>query len=373
MTEKILLVDDDPNILNAFRRHLRKKFDVHFADGGAVAIETLDSDGPFALIVSDMQMPDVNGLDLLCHVRVEYPDTVRVMLTGNADQKTAVDAVNHGDIFRFLTKPCSIEELSGTLTAGLEQHRLIVAERQLLSETLNGAIELLNDVLGMTNPTAFGRANRLRALVKRLSEAMPQSSRWQLEIAAGLSQIGWVTIPDEIVEKQVAGQPLTGDELAMIQKVPQLSSQFIRRIPRLEPISHIINLQPMLASNPDPPEADPELVRGARLLDLILTYDHMAERFTREDAIDAVRQLDRFSGDDELIENLEVATFDHVCEADSVMIYELEDGMVLDQDVLTRSGVLIVRRGQYVTESMIARLKNYDSNQGIVQPIRVRV
>jgi len=105
MPNKVLLVDDETNVLQAYTRVLRRRFDLEVAQGGAEALESLARSGPFAVIVSDMRMPGMDGVELLAQVRERFPDTTRIMLTGNADQATAMAAVNLGAIFRFLTKP----------------------------------------------------------------------------------------------------------------------------------------------------------------------------------------------------------------------------------------------------------------------------
>ena len=134
MNEKILCVDDEPNILEAYRRTLRKRFELDVACGGEEALQAIAQRGPYAVLVADMRMPGMNGVELLAKVRQIAPLTVRMMLTGNTDLQTAIDAVNQGHIFRFLTKPCSPEDFANALEAGLEQHRLLTAERQLLTQ-----------------------------------------------------------------------------------------------------------------------------------------------------------------------------------------------------------------------------------------------
>src|SRR5438876_3981097 len=102
MSKKILCVDDEPNILQAYQRSLRKQFAIDTALGGAQALELIASQGPYAVIVADMQMPGMNGIEFLIQAAQKTPDTVRIMLTGNADQKTAVEAGNKGHVFQFL-------------------------------------------------------------------------------------------------------------------------------------------------------------------------------------------------------------------------------------------------------------------------------
>jgi DNA-binding NtrC family response regulator len=147
MSNKILCIDDDANVLTGIQRNLRKQFDIDTAVGALAALKLIEKECPYAVIVADMQMPGMNGVEFLNIARKKYPDTVRVMLTGNADQKTATDAVNRGHIFSFLNKPCPPEKLAEVLTDGIKQYRLITAERELLENTLNGSVKVLMEIL----------------------------------------------------------------------------------------------------------------------------------------------------------------------------------------------------------------------------------
>jgi len=129
MAEKILLVDDDNLILDGYRRSLSRDFSIDTALGGQEALKLAADGGPYAIVVSDMRMPGMDGVEFLTRIKTLSPDTIRVMLTGNADVETAVHAINEGSIFRFLNKPCSKELMGKTLTAGLLQYRLVTAEK----------------------------------------------------------------------------------------------------------------------------------------------------------------------------------------------------------------------------------------------------
>jgi len=146
MQEKILIVDDDPNILHGYQRSLRKRFDLTTALDGPSALSKIELDGPFAVVVSDMRMPGMDGLELLMRLKSLQPDTVRIMLTGNADQKTAVDAVNQGEVFRFLTKPCDSHNLASAIDAGLALFNQIADERAV-QEHNSQEVRLLSDKL----------------------------------------------------------------------------------------------------------------------------------------------------------------------------------------------------------------------------------
>lgn len=124
MNQKILLVDDEPAILDALRRQFGKQFDIDVAHSGREALSKLSPADPYAVIVADMRMPQMNGVELLKQVHAAAPNTVRMMLTGFADKQTAEDAVRDGHVFHFLSKPCSPEVLGQAIEACLELYRL---------------------------------------------------------------------------------------------------------------------------------------------------------------------------------------------------------------------------------------------------------
>jgi serine phosphatase RsbU (regulator of sigma subunit) len=126
----VLFVDDDPKILAAFQRQLRKKVVIETVESGAEGLEVLRRDGPFSLVVTDYCMPSMNGIEFLGRAREIAPETVRIMLTGSADLGAAIQAVNQGNIFRFLTKPCSSENLLEAFQAGIHEYRRTHKERK---------------------------------------------------------------------------------------------------------------------------------------------------------------------------------------------------------------------------------------------------
>jgi len=130
VSNRVLFVDDDPKILAAFQRQLRKKVVIETVESGAEGLEVLRRDGPFSLVVTDYCMPSMNGIEFLGRAREIAPETVRIMLTGSADLGAAIQAVNQGNIFRFLTKPCSPENLLEAVQAGIHEYRRTHKERK---------------------------------------------------------------------------------------------------------------------------------------------------------------------------------------------------------------------------------------------------
>lgn len=133
-TEPILFVDDDKNVLEGYKRLFLGEFRVSLASGGEKALAAIHLLGPFAVVISDMRMPGMNGAEFLCKVRELAPETVRMLLTGYKDVNHAIDAVNHGQIYRYLTKPCDKAELTEAIQQGLTQYRANVEAARLLRE-----------------------------------------------------------------------------------------------------------------------------------------------------------------------------------------------------------------------------------------------
>ena len=149
---RILLVDDEVRVLEAMRRNLRTHFDITTATSGSEALDILEHQGPFAVLVSDLRMPGMGGLELLAQARKSAPDTTRVLLTGKTDLASALtDAARHpgvvseGTVFRFLTKPLLPDLFLKALQAAVEHHRSTTAERALLEPTVQGSIKALTD------------------------------------------------------------------------------------------------------------------------------------------------------------------------------------------------------------------------------------
>ena len=162
---RVLLVDDEVSVLDGLRRRLHGRFQVTCAEGGREALGQVASSPPFAVAVSDMRMPDMDGATYLEQLREVQPDTVRVLLTGYTDIDGAVAAINQGHIFRFLFKPCDSETLINTLGDAVAQYRLVTAERELLEKTLRGSVQALVETLSLADPAAFALAVRIKDLV----------------------------------------------------------------------------------------------------------------------------------------------------------------------------------------------------------------
>src|SRR5690349_1229187 len=270
---RVLCVDDEPNVLAGLMLHLRRRYDVETAPSGAAGLDVLRRYPDTAVVVSDMRMPGMDGAAFLRTVRSVSPDTTRVLLTGHADLESAITAVNEGQLFRFLTKPCPPEALLASVAAAAEQHRLITSERELLEKTLRGSVSALTDVLSLANPLAFGRATRLRQLVGEIAARLQLRERWPIEVAATFSQMAAIILPPEIVEKLQADAPLSADERAMAERLPSVTERLLSNIPRLESVRAILAAAARPRCTGAVPDADPLVSRGAEILRIAIDFD----------------------------------------------------------------------------------------------------
>jgi response regulator RpfG family c-di-GMP phosphodiesterase len=368
---RILCVDDEPHVLDALRDILRRNFDVRVATGGEEALAILgeDPDG-FAVVISDMRMPGMSGSDFLRAARAVAPDAVRMLLTGHADLEAAIRAVNGARLFRFMTKPCDSGELVQSCAAALEQHRLQIAERVLLEQTLRGAVDALAEVLALTNPAAFGCAGRVKAVAGKLARALELPNAWEVEVAAMLAHIGAVTLPQATAEKLYAGLPLTDEEASMAARVPGVTRRLLRRIPRLEGVLEILDTYQATPRADSGGEERPGPV-GALVLRVAVDYDELeSQGATPTVALGAMQSRGRYEPRVLFALGRLVGVAPGASAVREVGVADLTVGMRLADDAHSSTGVLLVARGQHVSEQLIERLRNL--SPGVVrEPLRV--
>lgn len=367
---QILLVDDEPHILDALRRMLRDEFLIDTAPDPAVALERLRDNGPYSVILSDFQMPRMNGAEFLAAARELHPDTSRILLTGQADLAGAASVVNSGGILRLLLKPASRAEVTGALHAGVSAFRATCAERELLDATLRGSVRALTEVLALANPTAFARSTRLRNLVAALLEAAGLELSWHIEMAALLADIGAVALPTTVLDRLEKGQTLSVAEQELVDRLPAVADQILGGIPRIEQVRSAILGQ----LDESEPTADGDRL-GSSVLRVARDFDTLIGR--GNDAVGALAAMrnDRHRYDSVLLDALaEVVAADEDRSPRAVGVADLRPGMVLAEDAFTNAGLKLVPKGNQLTVSMIARLENYAAMEaGIAEPLHVFV
>lgn len=376
MNEKILFVDDEPNVLHSIQRQLHKRFDIAIAEGADEALRVLREDGPFAVIVSDMRMPKMSGIELLTRVKDMYPETVRLMLTGNADQETAIEAVNNGQIFRFLTKPCPQGTFVTSLALALRQHRLVTVEKELLQQTLRGSVNVLAELLAVANPLAFSAGSRVKGYVTAIAEALHLPRVWQFEIAALLSQIGCFSLPVEILTKVYSNNQLSEEESWMYTNHPEVGAALLEKIPRLENITQMITLQMKRFDEYDDAltaQHVEEVLIGAQILHAVIDFDRQQFMGMGHQEAIAWMRKQKNAYNPKVLEALAGVRTERTGQILSLKVDQVTEGMTTTENVTTKTGVLIIPKGQVITKPILQGLKNFATQVGVVEPIKVQI
>ena len=376
MSQRILFVDDEQSLLNGIERRFGAAFDVVTANSGEVALGKFDSDGPFAVVVTDMRMPRMNGIEFIKAARVKDSDAVYIMLTGNQDQATAIQALNQGHVFRFLTKPCDSSELVKAVEAGLRQHQLVTGEKELLQQTFYGAVGVLTDVLELLLPNIFSRTQRIQDLVRTLEEALGLEDHWEYKLAARLGMLGFALLPEEERTNYEAGVRSGTATDEQFRHAAAMGQRLIERIPRLGTVAQIIGMQPDVDGSAViqvPRTENAKAVMGATMLRLATQCDELTRQgLYGSAAVEELRRsLPRLSA--EMAEALRELPIDEdVDEGVEVNVMDLEAGMVLLDDVLTSDGVLLIRKGRRLTWTIVERLRSSRTAAEALRPIRIR-
>jgi ActR/RegA family two-component response regulator len=397
MKEKILWVDDDPNILEAYQRKLAKVVRVDTAEGGTQGLRCVMETGPYAVVVADMQMPSMNGIEFLSRVKEIAPDTVRIMLTGNTDLRMVMQAVNTGSIMRFLSKPCASDVIGEALVAGINQYRLVTAEKGPLEETLNGSIGLLIEVLSWADPEGFGKALELRRRVRAIGRALRADNLWEMELAAMFSQVGLLLLPKDTLEKirhretrgcnplsadEVGGMSLSDAERSALVKIPEIGQELLAQIPRLASVARIVLYQTKNfdgAGFPEDSVAKKNIPLGARILKVLLDLRSYEAQGLSPKAALALMQSATGTYDGRVLDaaiglHLHVERSVQISAESSFVgpISALKAGDVVVDGIRTRDDTLLAGPGCEVTSALLVRLKFFSVLDGVQEPIKIR-
>ncbi|MDA9556230.1 response regulator [Vibrio sp.] len=370
MDYPVLLVDDEANILSAFKRGLHKEVSLDVAQSADETLKLMQSKN-YAIIVADMQMPNMDGLTLLQKVKERSPDSVRMMLTGNTDQKTSVDAINHADIFRFINKPCSSSELLIHLKSALKMYELVVAERILLDKTLKSTIHLLNEVLSLSNPKISRYNSQILLYMKRLASEIKLKPHWSFDSMIQLSQLGYLTLNSQYFNIHQS-KAHTMNTKTLWRSV-LLSHSFINKIPRMTKLAKNILYQEKCFNGAGYPEDNikgKEIPIGARMLKIVATYVRL--EMSGIESADALIELNK---NPEYYDPELLPLMSHIVEYEREMyiinINQLKSGMVIEDDIYTLKGQLIATKGQTVSETMLNIISSCFENNVISGDIKV--
>jgi len=374
MTKKILMIDDDRDILASYQVNFRKDFIIRIAENASQAVEILKSEDDIGVIVSDYKMPNIDGVTLLKMLKQLYPDTVRIMITGYADLKTAVNAVNEGSIYRFLTKPIPPNELKTILQDALVHYNLKKNEKDLLNNTLKGTLKLLIDLVSLSIPQTLNLGTRSRTIARRIAQKLEIEDIWELEIASLLSNIGMLLLPHEIIEKKSQMIELSYSELQIYNTFPEIGAKLLKNIPRFEKIADAILYQnESYGSRNDAHKKNENIPVNSRIIRIANDYTyHLDNNCTPLEAYDKMLE-NYYLYDSNLLKILlsEVVGVDNSRRIRQLKLSELKSGMVTAKDIKDESDTILLTKDKEISEPILIRLNQIAKVRNIVEPVLV--
>ncbi|QDT05010.1 Hydrogenase transcriptional regulatory protein hupR1 [Rubripirellula lacrimiformis] len=356
MNDRILLVDDDYSLLKTLDRNLSFDFDVTICESGAEALELIANSEPFSVAMVDMRMPGMEGIKVIQKAREIAPNTVYLMLTGNQDLTTAMEAVNEGQVFRFLNKPCQMSDIKAAIHAGIKQHDLIISKEELLKKTFAGAISVLVEIIGFVDDPLVNLDDIQKTTETMLTECNVATD-WRIALTSHLMVAGIPLLSPEY-RAILASAPITSvDHRGAVKEMLRISSQLVRRIPRLEPIADQLDRM-----------ATDEIASGrctasddkiAQVL-LISYYQSLLSRRGEDGGV--VR-----SEIESIFSNVDRRLSDHLrlfAEArpkptiETIPTTALVAGMIVAEDIRMPNGLLLIAAGRNLSPPMVTRLNN---------------
>jgi hypothetical protein len=274
--------------------------------------------------------------------------------------------VNDGQVFRFLNKPCDHEHIRRALDAGLAQYRLVTAEKVLLHKTFSGAVGVLTDVLAIVQPDIFSRTTEIESLVEHLRQAIGAPDRWEYKLAARLGLVGFTLLPERQRRKLETAAPDDPELQDILSSSAATGSRLLEKIPRLGTIARMIREQVNVDGSCTvslAPQENEIIAIGATLLRISLQWNWLGRiGMSNKDALLEMRQL--FPNlHQALLEELERNPLnnDNLTPI-TLNLEELQEGMVLFEDIMTRDDSRLLRRGQRLSAVALEKLLNHYGN-----------
>ncbi len=243
---QVLFVDDEPLVLEGLRRSVHKEFLADLAGGPDEGLEKLRYAGPYAVVISDMHMPGMDGVEFLATVRILSPDSIRVMLTGDSELEVAMRAVNEGSIFRFLLKPANPEQILTALRAGVIQYRARCSEKEQLEVTVRaleqldvGTLTALARAIDAKSTWTAGHSERVTNLSMKIANAMGLPARDLQIVHRGglLHDIGKIGTPPTILDKPGKLEP---EQMKVMQDHVKVGVRILEPVPCFREILPIV-------------------------------------------------------------------------------------------------------------------------------------
>lgn len=368
---RVLCVDDDARLLAGLELRLRRSFNVVTATTAADALARLDRSVPYAVVVSDMRMPNADGTRFLSAIRRVAPETTRILLTGQADVASAIAAVNEGEIFRFLLKPIEAPQLIAVIEEGVARHRAILAQQTVTEDVLRGAVDLILASMTSLAPMLSAQCARVRALVAELAASAAPKQAWIPELATVLIHLSLARVDADVSQRWRARLPLSVEEIKRVDAALHETVALLRHIPQSEPLIDAIGT---IAPRHDGRAwGTPPLGASAaiRIMHLVLQFDASLQRGIRSS--DTIAALRESATPDDLPLIALLATAPSKLDPGTTRgpLGRVQPGRRITHDVRLPNGILFLPKGHDVTVNTLAMIEELDLESRQVQVITI--
>ncbi len=380
MNSRILLVDLQSGSLAARATGLGTDREVVIFTNPDEAIALLRQSPPFTVVLCASHAPDNDGIAFLAAAFEHAPKTVRILLASREDTDLVFEAINRDHIFAFLANDCSAESFLNILESAEKQYATNMIEAELLEKTLSGSLQLLTEVLAMAAPKQFSRSQQLREYMQHLAAEMKVASMWELETAAMLAPLGYVTLPPALLKKLNAAEDLTSDEQQIVVRLPGTTSKLISHLPRLEGVAEMIRYQNKDYNGkgfPNDGVLGDKIPLGGRILKVLNDLlDLEAKKKFKPTALAMMRE--NFSAYD-----LTVLDAAHVCfvtrahtpDMDGIKELSAADikvGQLLMDNVNSKDGLVLLPAASRISKLGLERLRNFAELGVLKEPLYVK-
>lgn len=369
MSTRILVVDDSVDIIESMRALLSQRYQVETAGNGAEAVRMLGMGRNYSVIISDMHMPGMKGIELLALCASLRPLATRILLTADSSRRVSAEAQSVSRCFRVVNKTGSPEDLLATVDLAVREHERAAMENELLDSTYRGTVKLLLELFAATAPESLDMSVRLQRVVRKFADTLNLPLAWEIETATGLARIGMATLPPNVLAKFSEKKRLTSVEQALVNTVPEIGARLIEAVPRLERVAEIIRYQWKHYDGtglPSDARKGALIPVGARVLKIFT--DRAWIELDGATAAEVRKKLEERVGvyDPELL----AASFLHFpanivqdsANPSQVLMLpasELKPRQTAVMDITTRSGQRIVAAGSRLSAASIQRIRNH--------------
>lgn len=359
---KVLLVSADAEFLDFSKKLLEKEFSLTCAGSGKEAIQALAGTKGVRVVVSGLHLPDVDGIKLLDKIRTDYPTIMRIMVTGEGDFNTVAGAVHTAHVYSLLPKPCDPELLLKAVRDGAATFRKVRAESDSMRDTMFGTVRMLVDILGLIHPVAVERSKRIRRVAREICKELHAMPSQFMDMVVLLSGIGSVGLPGGLLKKLNDGESLTPEERKLFSTHPSIAARLLENIPRMGKVSEIVRHQNSPCSKKPP--------MGARILKVCFDFDQMKQGgATPEKTVAYMR------GKPEVYDGSVMDALEHFLgesakhECSYLTVADLEPGMVMQADMVTETGTILLQHGQTLSEASHLRIQTFSDLLHIKEPV----